>query len=678
MLCKLSLKNIRKSFKDYAIYFFTLILGVCIFYVFNALESQTVMINVSLSTQKIIELMNYMMNAVSVFVSFILGFLIIYASRFLIKRRNKEFGIYLTLGMGKRKISKILLFETIFIGVISLVVGLTLGVVISQFMSLLVANMFEADLTNFKFIFSESACIKTLIYFGIIYLVVAIFNVVNVSKCKLIDLIQSSKRQEEVKMKNPILCTLVFVVASIMLGYAYYLVTAGASILDEMVMILIPISLGTVSTFLIVWSLSGLILRIVMSVKNLYYKGLNSFVLRQISSKINTTVMSMGVICLMLFVTICVLSSALSLKNSMTQNLLTLVPVDIQLVKTLDRSEGSQILIDDSKISIVDTLEKGGFSTSDYLKDILEVTVYVANDITLETTLGSYYDEARVKYPMLIYSSVESFIKVSDYNKIAKIYGNDEISLSDDEYVIVADFENWANIRNEALKLGTTINILGGEYKPKYQECVNGYLYMSGSHINTGIIVVPDSALDDSIREESILFANYNADSDEDKERIENMIIDLDKNDYISNIELDASSKISIYGASVGLGACVTFIGIYLGIIFLISSAAILALKELSESSDNKERYKMLRKLGTDEKMINRALFKQTAIFFGFPLLLAIIHSVFGIIFCDYILSVFGNEKLLASIVMTALILLVIYGGYFVITYTVSKNIIKD
>lgn len=678
MLCKLSLKNIRKSFKDYAIYFFTLILGVCIFYVFNALESQTVMINVSLSTQKIIELMNYMMNAVSVFVSFILGFLIIYASRFLIKRRNKEFGIYLTLGMGKRKISKILLFETIFIGVISLVVGLTLGVVISQFMSLLVANMFEADLTNFKFIFSESACIKTLIYFGIIYLVVAIFNVVNVSKCKLIDLIQSSKRQEEVKMKNPILCTLVFVVASIMLGYAYYLVTAGASILDEMVMILIPISLGTVSTFLIVWSLSGLILRIVMSVKNLYYKGLNSFVLRQISSKINTTVMSMGVICLMLFVTICVLSSALSLKNSMTQNLLTLVPVDIQLVKTLDRNEGSQILIDDSKISIVDTLEKGGFSTSDYLKDILEVTVYVANDITLETTLGSYYDEARVKYPMLTYSSVETFIKVSDYNKVAKIYGNDEISLSDDEYVIVADFENWANIRNEALKLGTTINILGKEYKPKYQECVNGYLYMSGSHINTGIIVVPDSALDDSIREESILFANYNADSDEDKERIENMILDLDKNDYISNIELDASSKISIYGASVGLGACVTFIGIYLGIIFLISSAAILALKELSESSDNKERYKMLRKLGTDEKMINRALFKQTAIFFGFPLLLAIIHSVFGIIFCDYILSVFGNEKLLASIVMTALILLVIYGGYFVITYTVSKNIIKD
>ena len=111
MLCKLSLKNIKKSIKDYAIYFFTLILGVAIFYVFNALDSQTVMMDVSSSTQDIIELMMTMLSGVSVFVSFILGFLIIYASRFLIKRRNKEFGIYLTLGMSKRKISLILLLR---------------------------------------------------------------------------------------------------------------------------------------------------------------------------------------------------------------------------------------------------------------------------------------------------------------------------------------------------------------------------------------------------------------------------------------------------------------------------------------------------------------------------------------------------------------------------------------
>ena len=104
MLFKLSIKNITKSIKDYAIYFFTLVLGVAIFYVFNAIDSQTVMLNVSSSTSEIIRLMTTILRGVSVFVSFILGFLIIYASRFLIKRRNKEFGIYLTLGMSKRKI----------------------------------------------------------------------------------------------------------------------------------------------------------------------------------------------------------------------------------------------------------------------------------------------------------------------------------------------------------------------------------------------------------------------------------------------------------------------------------------------------------------------------------------------------------------------------------------------
>ena len=131
MLCKLSLKNIKKSIKDYAIYFFTLILGVAIFYVFNALDSQTVMMNVSSSTQELIDLMMSMLSGVSVFVSFILGFLIIYASRFLMKRRNREFGVYLTLGMSKRKISLILFFETLFIGVLSLIVGLAFGVVLS-------------------------------------------------------------------------------------------------------------------------------------------------------------------------------------------------------------------------------------------------------------------------------------------------------------------------------------------------------------------------------------------------------------------------------------------------------------------------------------------------------------------------------------------------------------------
>ena len=227
MLFKLSLKNIKKSFKDYAIYFFTLILGVAVFYVFNAIDSQTVMMDVTKSTRSIIDLMINMLSGVSVFVSFILGFLIIYASRFLIKRRNKEFGIYLTLGMSKRKISMILFFETLVIGILSLIVGLGVGTLLSQGMSLLVANMFEADLTKFSFVFSLSACIKTLIYFSIMYILVMLFNTINISKCKLIDLLHASKKAEKVHMKNPAISTLVFLISATLLGYAYYMVTAG-------------------------------------------------------------------------------------------------------------------------------------------------------------------------------------------------------------------------------------------------------------------------------------------------------------------------------------------------------------------------------------------------------------------------------------------------------------------
>lgn len=685
MLFKLSLKNIRKSFKDYAIYFFTLILGVAIFYVFNAIDSQTVLLNVTSSTSEIIDLMVNMLSGVSVFVSFILGFLIIYASRFLMKRRNKEFGIYLTLGMSKGKISKILLLETLIIGIISLVIGLIVGVLASQLMSVLVANSFEADLTHFTFVFSSSAMIKTIIYFGIMYLLVIIFNVINVGRCKLIDLIQAYKKNEEVKMKNPIVCILVFVISVCALSYAYYLVTAGVDTLIGANDIFIPIILGCVSTFFIFWSLSGLILKIVMSFKNLYYKGLNSFVLRQISSKVNTMVFSMTVICLMLFVTICVFSSSLSIKNSMTANLVELAPVDVELSKTRNISEEyayetgySEVLRQDSFRSIEESLNLVDFDVNHYFKDITTVYTYVSDDFTFEDTLGSAASTIKSEYPIFTYHAPEEIMKLSDYNKVARLYGNTEYALNSNEYMIIADFESTMEMRNEALKTNPSINVFGVTLMPKYDECQDGFVRISNSHINTGIIVVPDSIVDESYLEREILLANYKSDTDEGKQAIEDTLIAIENHPNSGNITMNASTKISIYESSVGLGAMVTFIGLYLGIIFLISSAAILALKELSESTDNKERYQMLRKIGTDEKMINRALFKQIAIFFSVPLILAIIHSIFGIEFCKYILITFGDEEMTKSITMTAVFLIIIYGGYFLITYYCSKNIIKD
>lgn len=683
---KLSFRNIKKSFKDYAIYFFTLILGVAIFYVFNSIESQTVLLDVTNSTHKVIDLMTNMLSGASVFVAFILGFLIIYASRFLIKRRNKEFGIYMLLGMSKRKISMILFFETILIGIISLAVGLGLGVLLSQLMSMLVANMFEADMTKYEFIFSSQACIKTIIYFGIMYVIVMLFNTVNIGKCKLIDLIQTNKKSEKVKMKNPMLCTIVFIISAIALGYAYYMVTGGINeTINPPEDIFKPIVIGAVSTFFIFWSLSGLILKIVTSMKNLYVKGLNTFTFRQLSSKINTTVFSMTIISLMLFVTICVLSSALSLKNSMTANLDELAPADIQLEKRvlnedwLDQGYNEE-QIKNSKLSIREILEKFDFNIDSYLEESVEYNLYQTEELTFGDTLGDNWETIKNTYTSLIpYNVADDIMTISDYNKVAKFYGNEEYTINEDEYIIVADYDSMIEIRNVALKDNQEITVFGHTLKPKYNECQYGFVEMASNHMNSGIIIVPDDIVDDNYIVYNSIIGNYYTDSLDEQREIQEQIKNLVNNPISLEYNLPSiNSKVDISEASIGTGALVTFLGLYLGIVFLIASVAILALKELTESTDNKERYNMLRKLGADEKMINKSLFRQIAIFFMFPLLIAIIHSIFGITFCSYIIETFGNEQLLPSIIMTAIFIVVFYGGYFLITYLSSKNIIKE
>ena len=689
MLCKLSIKNIKKSMKDYAIYFFTLILGVAIFYVFNALGSQTVMLDVSSSTEELIELMMTMLSGVSVFVSFILGFLIIYASRFLIKRRNKEFGIYLTLGMSKRKISMILFFETLFIGIISLVVGLGIGIILSQLMSLVVANMFEANLTKFAFVFSKASCIKTIIYFGIMYLLVMIFNTYSVSKCKLIDLLNGAKKSEKIKLKNPILCIIIFIISCLVLGKAYHMVTVEFLTLQDVKDILKPIVMGAVSTFFIFWSLSGLILRIAMSIKKFYYKGLNSFTLRQFSSKINTTVFSTTIICLMLFITICLLSACLTMKNSMNANIRELAPADFEFTINMNmdkyydsfRNYGyNDNQIKNSHYTALEMFDVFNYDITKDIKEYIEINTYATPDLTMNQTLGSKLVEVRTSFPFLQYDTKESIMKISDYNKVARFYGNEEYSLKEDEYMIVADFKSMVEIRNIALKNGEQINLFGHTLKPKYDSCRDGFLEMSSNHINTGIILVSDNVIDENYLIKNHLIGNYIATDKKEIIKIEDNINKLERNPKANDYLLPSgSTKLSIKEATTGLSAMVTFIGLYLGVIFLISSAAILGLKELSESSDNKQRFRMLRKIGTDEKMINKALFRQIAIFFMLPLILALIHSVFGIMFAMKILEVlFGDEQLSPSIIMTAIFIVVIYGGYFLITYYCSKNIIKE
>ena len=696
MLFKLSIRNMKKSFKDYAIYFLTLVLGVALFYMFNSLDSQQAMLEVSQSTRQMIQLLVQLLGMVSVFIAIILGFLIVYANNFLINRRKKEFGIYMTLGMGRRQISSLILLETILIGILSLVVGLFIGIFASQFMSILVAKLFEADMTEFTFVFSKDACIKTCIYFAVMYLAVIIFNTLTISRYKLINLLTAVRKNEKVKIKNPIISILVFLISAVILGYAYYLVTGGVYELQTGNELLIPILMGIVGTIGIFWSLSGFILKIIQSSKKIYLKGTNMFVLRQLNNKINTNIASMSIICLMLFMTISVLSSSLSIKSALDSQLDRFTPVDVTLYKPAYLPESyvssysgktiynSEEQIEDSRHPVSYTLETNGYDMN-YLKDIVEIPIYALPEWTLADSLGDYYEATKSQYSMLAYEMSEAIIKVSDYNKIAELYGEKQYNLNDDEYMVLCNYEQMIDIRNQTLSTNSNIEINGKTYHSKYKECQDGFVYLATTAINAGIILVPDNfEIEEDYTEQYFLAANYHAETEEDKQKIEETLIGSGDTEFFENIkekgiDLDGSSKISIVESSKGLATIIIFIAIYLGIIFLIASSAILALKQLTESSDNKQRYTILRKIGCDEKMINKALFRQIFIFFMMPLILAMIHSIFGIKFILSMLEVLASpDELLPSIIVTAVIMGAIYGVYFLATYFGSKNIIKE
>lgn len=683
MFGKLALKNIRRSIKDYAIYFFTLVIGVAIFYVFNSLESQSVMLNVNDRVRDIIDLLNTIMGVVSVFVSFILGALIIYASRFLIKRRSKEFGLYLTLGMSKRQISLVLVLETFLIGLFSLGVGLILGVVASQFTSVIVANMFDADLTSFQFVFSLSAFLKTILYFAIIYLVVMVLSTINISRQKLINLLSHERQSEKIKNKNLWVCTTVFIGAAILLGYAYYLVTAGLQNLivdaEGPEILLIPIAMGVTATFLLFWSLSGILLRIFMSFKQIYYHKLNSFVLRQFSSKINTTVTSMSLICLMLFVTICVLGSSLSINYSLHQSIEEALPVDVEITS-----------LGTSAPNIEDFYKnEANLRLEDYLDDLLVYDTYQINSYTdkdfLVTGTTAEYDEESGK----IYNTTEEFIYQSDYNRLAEIFNLPTVELGDDEYAVLASYRQVAELRNKALENNQRITVLDKTFSPKYPKCIDGTIRLEMAGVNMGVIIIPDSfkinTSDEYIHQRQTLIGNIKPNLD--PEKATTAIASGADHFYNEDIPGEGPTTIYYYNVetkqgvidnNIGTSALVTFIGLYLGIIFLISSAAVLALKELSESTDNCKKYETLRRIGTSNSMLNRALFWQIFIFFIFPLAIAVLHSVFGLIFCDFLLSTIGGVDITQALPVVAIILLTIYGVYFLITYCSSRRIIRE
>lgn len=676
MYFKIALNNVRKSFKDYSIYFLTLTLGVCIFYAFNSIGDQKAFLELGKRQAEYIKVLQELISGISVFISCVLGGLILYANNFLVKKRKKELGIYMTLGMGKNKISKILTYETALVGIISLVVGLGVGIIVSQGISAFASKLFEVSLSNYKFLLSTDAILKTILYFGIIFILVMLFNTFVISKYKLIDMLTAAKKNEDIKIKNPILTAIIFFISLGLLGVAYKLVIkVGLNPTDRM--FLVSIVLGILGTLLLFFSLAGFVLYVLQKNKNVYLKGLNIFVLRQMNSKINTNFLSMTVICLMLFLTISTLATGLSFKNALEKGLENTTPFDASATYYID---------EDSKIKTAEeSIKELGFKFNPEDK-IVSYNEYKLEKTNLESLLNKNAEGKNKKeiVEAMTYKGTNA-ISISSYNDIRALSGEKSVSLANNEVLISSNLGEVENTLKNILKNNEKIEIDGKEYKIANNALIGEGKVIKEAFESTGMtnnfftLIVPDNIVSNLKPIANKININFPKNSNEE-ERVQKLfneyrdgVVDSSKYGFVNGY-----TKARIYEDNNGMTNIVLFIGIYLGVIFLISSTAVLALQQLSEASDSIDRYKSLRRIGVSQKMINKSIFTQVSIYFGLPLVVALVHSVVAIKVVNGFLTMFNRPDIGGSSLVTALIMVIVYGGYFYATYTGYKSTVKN
>lgn len=673
MYFKLAFKNIKKSYKNYVIYFLTLIFGICIFYTFNSIESQSVMMELNEQKQSAFMMAEQLIGYFSVFIAFVLGFLIVYANNYLIKRRKKEFGIYMTLGMENRSLSKMIFLETLFIGAISLGIGVILGIMLSQALSVLTAYMFQVDLTKFQFVFSPLGFKRTVLCFSIIYLVVLIFNFISVRKIKLIDLLTASKRNEKPTIKNLWISVILFLVSVGILGIAYYKVIHDGIAFASFNALGLPILLGCIGTFIFFYSLTGFFLKVIQGNKKFYLRDLNMFVMKQISSKINTTFVSLSFICLMLFLAICTFSGGLGINRAINADLKDLTKFDVTFWS--NSGENIEKLLKEKNIDI------SNIAKEDSNMVMYDSGVKYSNFLSKEgmTAMKNYFPVANDNDILVIGEK--------GYNNTLKLLGKEPVNLKENQYLAVGNIDEmkkWVNeslengnidqmkkLVNKSSENGKKINISGKTLEPANKKYENINLYNFTMKGDILIFVVKDSLLE-GLKPVSSRFNMMLKDNSNTKEELENV------RDQLVESQVYSITKKEIYDNAAGLGATMAYLGIYLGLIFIITSAVVLAIQQLTESTDNVERYRLLKEIGVDQKMINKAIFTQVGVYFMLPLSLAIVHSIVGLKISSTIVGVFGNASIMPNIIITAIIFVIIYGGYFLATYLGAKKNINE
>lgn len=729
MYLKLALRNVRRSVRDYAIYFVTLLFGVAVFYAFNSIGSQQILFDLQSSTsERQFETTAQFLGMFSVVVAFVLGFLILYANQFLIRRRKREFGTYLVLGMSPGHVSRIVLYETVLVGLVSLAVGLVAGMLLSQGLSFLTAMLFGTTMSNYQFVFSQDAFFTTLVCFAAIYVVVALFNTVTVSRQKLINLLHAEAQNQRTGVRNPWVCLVVFVASLGVLAYAYQqLIESGLVMLDDPRFFRATAAM-LLGSLLFFWSLAGFVVAVVTRLRGVYLKGLRMFTVRQIASKINTAFLSLWAVCVLLFFSITVFSTGMGFVEVFVGGIEKANPYSATLTAAVwygpdgdpRASAGSAARHDEMAAEAPERLEAAEAANWDMALPLQEAapelwaeTIGEYAQINEYLVPGSTYDELikpaeeaspgvnlRMDDLESIRSTELGVVGLSEFNGLRVLQGQEPIALEASHYALANNMEISAELARAVVKAAPAVAVQG---QP---------LTLTGDVLDTQlednamtsaglILVVPDTVIDSLVDEgiipsRSLLDVNYadNGKTVEENDAALQDIVAAAQPVDMGGFEKGASGSSDQWASllwpvtrvitandmatqAAGLRLMITYLALYIGFIFLVSTAAILAIQQLSQASDSSQRYRTLWKLGCDRRMVFHSLLTQVLVYFLVPLGLAVCHVVCAVgVMAESLFNAMGVSTF-APIMMAAGLTLVIYGGYMLVTYFASRGIVK-
>lgn len=727
MLCKLAWGNVRRAGRDYLVYLLTLTLGVTVFYAFNTISMQVDIAGID--EEGLAQVMGSMLGDLTYFLAGVMAFLMVYANNFIMKRRKKEFGLYQVLGMGRGRVATIMALETVIVSVVAFVAGIVLGVGLSQLMTFFTASLFKTQIANFHFFFSMHAFNLTLVCMLVMFVLTLLLNLRAVRRTKLIELMGAERRNESIKTRNPWIAIAIFAVGVVLVGVAYYrllrdgfpLTATDSKLQEAMNQFGIKTAMVTVGTFALFWGLSGMLIKLVQSLRGVYWRGLNMFTVRQLAAKVNTVCFSMGVIAMLLFLAITSVTCGMSIANVMNENLERYNPVDVSQTyvyytpDTLDYykgykgyvnpSEADRMVLADTTVDLYPAWHGKGKSAGNNDETGKKVNIadvageHVQIDSYLSYPFGGSNPSVTPsemcktmgeKLPKAFGGSNADTMGLfvtpaSQYNKLRQMMGEEPVSIGRDQYLLTCDMGGeLVELYTKYMADGHALTLGGHTLKPATDKSDEDTAAIANSAMgsNPGTVVVADELLSQLNLQpySSSLLVNYKQgmDTTEADESIKYTLLD--------NLLVDGKepgvwgtfiTRSEMYTQAAQMNGLISYLAIYIGFVLVVACVAILSIQQLSNVADGSRSYRVLAQIGCDDRQIRHSVMAQQAVFFLFPLAVGLAHSFVALKVIIELVSIFGNMSIGGTVGLTCAIFLAAYGGYFLVTYLMSAGMVQ-